>query len=170
MTGLASSLFFGGHLLAAAQIANAVLGLLCHPGQLRLVTGNLGGLGHAVEELLRWSPSITLGMPRLACTALDVGVRRVEPGQAATVAFGLANRDHTVFGEPHRLDLNRSPNRHLSFGRGHHHCLGAHLMRLELHIALETLLHGLPGLALAVDEHQLTWSASHTSGGCTDYH
>ncbi len=162
LTGLASSLFFDGHLLASAQITSAVLSLLCHPGQLRLLAGDPRVLAPAVEELLRWSPSITLGMPRMASAPVDIGSRRMTPGQTAAVAFGLANRDDAVFDDPHRLDLSRDPNNHLSFGRGIHHCLGAYLMRLELDTALGALLHRLPNLALAVGERQLAWSASHT--------
>ena len=162
LTGIASSLFFDGHLLASAQIANAVLSLLCHPDQLRLLIGNPSALLNATEELLRWNPSITLGMPRMASTSANIGDRCISPGQIATVAFGIVNRDRTIFAEPERLDVRRSPNRHLSFGAGIHHCLGAHLMRMELHTALVSLLASLPGLKLAVDEDQIEWSASHT--------
>lgn len=83
-------------------------------------------------------------MPRLASEALSIGGRRVEAGQRAAVAFGPANRDPVAFDRPHQLTVDRHPNPHLSFGRGIHHCLGAQLMRLELHAALEAILHGLP--------------------------
>lgn len=95
LTGIVSSLFFDGHILAAVQIANAVLGLLRRPEQRQLVTEHPGVRGHAGEELLRWSPLITLGMPRLARVALEVGGRRVAPGQVASVAF--ACRGHHQF-------------------------------------------------------------------------
>jgi cytochrome P450 len=162
LTGLASSLLFDGHILAAAQIALAALCLLRHRDQATLLAVTPSRLAHAIEETLRFSPSITLGMPRKARINIDLDGLRVPSGHAIAIAFGLTNRDPTVFHTPHRLDLTRAPNRHLSFGRGTHHCLGGHVMRLELRIALEVLIRYLPHLDLAVDNTQLGWTASHT--------
>lgn len=153
LTGLAASLFFDGHILASTQIANAMLCLLLHPDQLNQVRADPSLIPAAAEEVLRWSPSITLGMTRT--TSIPVG-------QAAGVAFGLTNRDPAIFDEPDRFIVTRQPNRHLSFGRGVHHCLGAHLMRTELHVALNTVLRELPDVRLAVAERTLSWSASLT--------
>lgn len=162
LTGLASSLFFDGPLLASAQIANAVLGLLIYPQQRQLLARNPAHLSDAVEELLRWCPSITLGPPRVAWKSFDAGDAVIKPGELATVAFGLVNRDGLQFTEPDRLDISRSPNYHLVFGRGIHHCLGAHVMRLELQVALSVLLLTLPDISLAEDETSLEWMASHS--------
>jgi len=149
--GLAASLFFDGHILASAQIAHAVLCLLLHPEQLRRIRIDPTLIPAAAEEVLRFSPAITLGMTR---TSTSVGVT------AASVAFGLANRDPTVFRHPEAFSIDRRPNPHLSFGRGVHHCLGAALMRQELHVAIEALLCALPRLRLAEPEHAIGWSAS----------
>lgn len=162
LTGLASSLLFDGHILAAAQIALTTLCLLRDRDQATVLTATPSRLAHAAEETLRFSPSITLGMPRKACTDIDLAGLHVRSSQTVTVAFGPVNRDPTAFDAPNRLDLTRTPNRHLSFGRGTHHCLGAHVMRLELQIALEVLLRQLPRLALTVDDKELGWTASHT--------
>lgn len=151
LTGLAASLFFDGHILAAAQIANAMLCLLLHPDQLRQVRGDPALIRLATEDVLRWSPSITLGMTRLARPPAD---------QAASVAFGVVNRDAAVFDRPERFTVTRQPNRHLSFGRGTHYCLGAHLMRIELLVVLHAVLNGLDRVQLAIAEHRLPWSAS----------
>jgi cytochrome P450 len=93
---------------------------------------------------------------------IDLDGLHVPCGHTVAVAVGLANRDPATFDTPHRLDLTRAPNRHLSFGRGTHHCLGAHVMRRQLQIALEILLRHLPHLDLAVGNTQLGWTASHT--------
>jgi cytochrome P450 PksS len=71
--------------------------------------------------------------------------------------IGSANRDARQFADPDRLDLRRTPNRHLAFGQGMHYCLGAPLARLETQIALRTLLAQLPALRLAVPPAQITW-------------
>jgi cytochrome P450 len=62
-----------------------------------------------------------------------------------------------VFPDPDRLDITRPPTAHLGLGHGAHHCLGAQLARMELQVALGSLLDSLPGLRLAVDEHELQW-------------
>lgn len=161
LRGLASSLLFDGHILTSSQIANTIAALLCYPAA-RPAAGPDGLLPAAREELLRWSPAITLGMPRRASEAVRLGDAIVPEGQTAVVAFGIVNRDPAVFDHPAFLDLGRHPNRHLAFGYGVHYCLGAHLARLQLDVAVSVLLSRLPGLRLAVDERDLTWSASRT--------
>jgi cytochrome P450 len=66
----------------------------------------------------------------------------------AALLIGAGNRDPKVFDDPDRLDLSRSPNPHLSFSTGIHHCLGAALARLEAEVAVPALLRALPGLEL----------------------
>ncbi len=159
LTGLSASLFFDGHVLAAAQLANALLCLVLVPSRLdRLREHTPALVGPVVEEALRCHPAITLSMVRTATTG---------PAVSAAAVIPLANRDPRVFADPDRFDPDRfevgpgrSPRRHLSFGRGPHHCPGAELTRLQLRIGLAALVHGLPGLRLAVDEATLTWSVS----------
>jgi cytochrome P450 len=70
-------------------------------------------------------------------------------------ALGSANRDGRQFDQPDTLQIERDPNRHLSFGQGVHFCLGASLARLEGQIAINTLLHRAPDLRLAVPRETL---------------
>ena len=63
-----------------------------------------------------------------------------------------ANRDPDQFDDPERFDITRTPNNHLGFGFGVHHCLGAPLARMEAQVALTALVNRAPHLALAVDE------------------
>jgi cytochrome P450 PksS len=59
--------------------------------------------------------------------------------------------------DPHRLDLQRKPNRHIAFGTGIHFCLGHQLARIEGRCALKSLFRRWPALALAVDQSEITW-------------
>jgi cytochrome P450 len=72
--------------------------------------------------------------------ACDLRGRPIEPGQKVVVWEGSANRDESQFTEPDSFRLGRDPNPHLTFGHGVHFCLGAHLARLELRVALEETL------------------------------
>ena len=72
--------------------------------------------------------------------------------------IGAADRDPAQFPEPDRLDIGRTDNRHIAFGWGIHFCLGAPLARVEGQIAINTLIHRLPALALATDRPEFRQS------------
>jgi cytochrome P450 len=93
----------------------------------------------AADEVIRWATAIHFHR-REATRAVDLGGQRLEAGDKVALYFASANFDESVFDEPYRFKLDRSPNEHVSFGRGGpHFCLGAHLARLEVKIVLEEL-------------------------------
>jgi cytochrome P450 len=92
----------------------------------------------AVEELLRWT-SAGVNIVRTVTRPSEIEGERVEPGERVVLWVPAVNRDPAVFPEPHRLDLQRTPNHHLTFGRGTHYCIGAPLARLELRALFEEL-------------------------------
>jgi cytochrome P450 len=103
----------------------------------------------AVEEILRWGCSL-LHFRRTATRDVELGGEVIRENDKVALWYISANRDETVFADPHRFDVGRSPNRHVSFGLGGpHFCLGAHLARLELRVFLQELLPFLPHLELA---------------------
>ena len=102
-----------------------------------------------MEELLRWVSPVTY-MRRTATKATTIGDTRIEEGDKVVMYYGSANRDESVFTDPYRLDLTRTPNDHQAFGGGGpHFCLGAHLARAEAHALLGELLTRLPDIAPA---------------------
>ena len=120
-------------------IGNGVRALLRHPDQLALLREQPELIPSAVEELLRYDAPVQLDA-RIARRDLELGGVAVKEGTLVTLAIGSANRDPERFNEPDRLDITRSGQANISFGRGIHHCLGAPLARLEGRIALEVLL------------------------------
>jgi cytochrome P450 len=94
---------------------------------------------------------------RFSLVDLEFGEREVPVGDMTLACLAAADFDPSRFTDPHLLDLSRDPNPHLSFGHGPHYCLGAPLAKLEARIALWTLFHRYPDLALAVPASQLRW-------------
>jgi cytochrome P450 len=106
----------------------------------------------AIEEVLRYEPPV-IQFRRTAIRDTELAGRPIREGDKVVVVFPSANRDETVFDDPDRFDLRRSPNDHLAFGYGTHFCLGAHLARLEsAHVLREVLakLHDLERIAPCV--------------------
>ncbi len=147
----------------ANQLANSVLALLVDArDQWQWLREDHSRIPVAVEELLRHVnlfATDTSGFPRIAAEDIEVGGVTIRKGDAVLLALASANRDENVFTDPDRLDLAREHNPHISFGHGLHYCLGKHLGRMELVIAIEGLLTRFPDLRLAVPESELPWHA-----------
>ncbi len=101
----------------------------------------------AAEELLRYVSPV-MQFRRTATQETTLGDQVIRAGDKVVVWFGAANRDPSVFDDPHQLDLVREPNPHLAFGVGPHFCLGAHLARLEMTAMLGELLQRSPSLSV----------------------
>lgn len=133
---------------AATGMANLLLFLSAYDsdcGCLKTLYGDRDLVPGAVEETLRWYPPFPAHTV-IARTALTVGTRRVEADDLVTGWITSANRDPRHFPSPNLFDIRRTPNPHLSFGRGIRFCLGAPLVRLELCTVLNAVLDRLPRL------------------------
>lgn len=147
-------LLVAGHETTTNLIGNGMLALLEHPDQLELLRARPELTTSAVEECLRYdSPANTNA--RCALEEVEVGGRQIRAGQLVICMLGAANRDPEAFADPDRLDITRNPNPHQSFGGGVHHCIGAHLARLEARIALRGLLDRYP--RIEVDRTRVQW-------------
>ncbi|GAA1953297.1 cytochrome P450 [Kitasatospora viridis] len=122
--------------------------LLGHPDQYRLLLRNPDLLDPAVEEMLRFWPPV-LDFRRTATQDVELGGQLIRAGEKVVVYHASANRDETVFPEPDRFDIGRTPNDHVSFGYGPHFCLGAQLARLQMRLMLRQTLFRLPELESA---------------------
>jgi cytochrome P450 len=158
LVGFGVTLLVAGHETTANQFGNFVYNLLNHPAQLDRLRADPGLLDSAVEELMRHTPlGASTGFPRIAAEDVELGGVLVRAGEAVFVDVVAANRDPRLFDDPEVLDLGREINPHLGFGHGVHHCLGAQLARMELRLALGTLLRRLPDIALAVPDPEVSW-------------
>ena len=141
-------LFFAGFETTTGLVVNGLMALLRHPDQLDRLRTEPGLVPDAVEELLRFDPPVQLSM-RYVRRPFTVGGRTIRANRVAVLLLGSANRDERRFQDPERLDIGRRPNPHLSFGGGHHYCLGAPLARLEGALVLERIVKSFRHMELA---------------------
>lgn len=145
-------LFVAGHETTVNLIGNGTLALLRNRDQLQVLRDDPSLDANAVDELLRYDSPVQFSR-RIVLQEHRVGDAVIAPGSFVMTCLGSANHDPAVFGaDADELDLRRAnPGRHLSFGSGVHHCLGASLARLEAQVALGTLVRRFPDLELATD-------------------
>ncbi len=151
-------LLIAGHETTVNLIGNGMLALLRHPDELARLRADPSLIGSAVEELLRFDSPVQL-TARIATERVEIGGQPIEAGQWILPLLGAANHDPAQFLDPEKLDLSRTPNNHVAFGRGIHFCLGAPLARLEGQIALGALVRRFANLTLAgepVRRNQIT--------------
>jgi pentalenic acid synthase len=109
----------------------------------------------AVEELLRFLSIADISGARVAKADIEVEGLTIRAGEGVLVDISINNRDGATFTDPDTLDVRRPARNHLAFGYGIHQCIGQHLARAELQIALTALFDRLPGLRLAVPAEKL---------------
>ena len=114
-----------------------------HPDHRHQLVEEPDVLPHAIEELLRWETPVP-GVVRVAMQDVEVGGCPISKGERVSPLLGAANTDPAEFPDPEVVDFNRSPNRHRAFGGGPHRCLGSHLARMELRVALREFHRRIP--------------------------
>ena len=151
-------LIVAGHDTTASFIGNAVVALLTNPEQLAELSADPDSLPDAVEELLRYDAPVPHSTFRYTVADVELGNVTIPTGAQVIISLAAANRDDEQYEDADLLDLDRPRARHLAFGYGIHHCLGAPLARLEGQLAMASLLGTFPKLRLAVPVEELHWS------------
>ena len=151
LVGSAWLLFEAGHETTANMLSLSVLALLSEEDRWQRLQGDPAAIDAAAEELLRYLSIVPTSFVRTALEPVELGDVVVEAGQTVAVSLAAGNRDPVKFLDPDALDLGRDARGHLAFGYGPHMCLGQHLARLELRIALTKLVERFPSLRLAAD-------------------
>ncbi|HET6773909.1 MAG TPA: cytochrome P450 [Acidimicrobiales bacterium] len=143
------TLYVAGHEPTMSLIGNGLLALLRQPDQLALLRARPDLLVNAVNELLRYDGPNQF-VRRIAVQPLALGDRTIAPGDVIYAGVGAANRDPARWPAPDRVQVDRpDASHHVQFGSGVHHCLGAHLARLQAEVALGALVFALDDMALA---------------------
>ncbi len=129
------------------SLGNMLFGLLSSTDQLDAVRADRSLLPQAIEEAVRWEPPL-LTITRVATRDTELAGVPIPAGSAVMPMLGAANRQDGRYPDPDRFDIFRSPRAHIGFGHGVHVCLGMHLARLEMRVALNLLFDRLPNLRL----------------------
>jgi len=136
-------------------MSGAMVAFSQFPDQWERLRADRSLLPSAVEEMLRFVTPV-MNFRRQATEDVEIGGQKVAEGDKVVFFHVSANRDETVFDEPDRFDVGRSPNPHMAFGGGGpHFCLGANLARMEIVVMFEHLLDRLPDLHVAGDVERL---------------
>lgn len=141
--GTMSQLTLGGVGTTGHVIASTLFHFARHPDQKQRFIEEPEIRPRAVEELCRIFAASPHDGRRLKRDA-EVGGVQMKEGEFVLLGYGAGSRDPAVCPEPRKIDFDRSPNRHLAFGAGVHRCIGSHLARLQVRVALEAFLERLP--------------------------
>ena len=128
-----------------------------NPDQRQRIVDDPSIIPAAVEEMLRWETPVT-GVVRIAVEDTEVAGCPIEKGQMVMALLGSANTDESEFPDAETVDFDREVNRHLTFGGGVHRCLGSHLARQELRIALREWHRRIPDYSVR-DGHTLVYTS-----------
>ncbi|ASU86451.1 cytochrome P450 [Nocardiopsis gilva YIM 90087] len=163
----AMGLLISGYETTANMISKMVALLLTHDGGAAwdALLADRGRIPAAVEETLRMDANSGFGLPRFVSEDTEVAGGAIPAGSTVVNNLAAANRDASVFPDPDRLDLDRTPNRHITFGVGAHSCVGQALARAELQISLDVLTDRMPHLRLAVPPERLERRTGLVVGG-----
>ena len=136
-------LLIAGNETTTKLIGTGLLLLDQHPDQRRQLVANPDLMVGAVEEMLRFQGVVHM-LPRMATRNVEMGDSVIRSGEIVLLLRGAANRDPDAFPDPNRFDITRTPNHHVGFGHGIHHCLGNMLARMEARMALTGFLSRFP--------------------------
>jgi cytochrome P450 len=147
LIGMCFLIFVGGLDTVTSAVGFQFMHLASNPQQQQFLRDNPDRIPDAVEEMLR-AYSI-VNMRRRVKKDVTVGGAPMKPGDYVLISTELANLDPDEFPDPTRVDFEREDKRHMAFSYGVHRCVGSHLARRELSIAIEEWLARLPPFRLA---------------------
>ncbi len=141
-------LFFLAGLDTVTASLDCMLSYLAqHPEQRERIVKDPSVIQHAIEEMLRWESPVQ-GVVRITTQDTEIRGCPIAGGTTVSVMLGSANTDERTWDNPDNIDFDRENNKHIAFGGGAHRCLGSHLARMELRVALEEWHKAIPEYSL----------------------
>lgn len=153
LINMSVNLLFAGHETTKSLIANATLALMNHDSQRLRLVEDPSMISIAIEESLRFDSPVQRGWRRVSRPQELYG-QHLRVDDVIFMMIGAANRDPRVFDDPDDFDITRQPNRHIAFGYGIHHCIGAPLARIEGPVAVGALFRQFPHMRVT---QSVTW-------------
>jgi cholest-4-en-3-one 26-monooxygenase len=147
-------LLIAGNETTRTVTTNGMISLLENPGELQALQSDLSLIDSAVEEILRFSPAVH-SFRRTATRDTAIRGIPVREDDKIILWYPSANRDESVFSEPDRFHIRRTPNDHVAFGYGEHYCLGANLARMELQEIFRGIADRIHGLEMTAEPRRL---------------
>ncbi|MBV6701778.1 cytochrome P450 [Kitasatospora aureofaciens] len=157
LSNIVAVLFVSGYEDFASFLGVAALNLLQRPEDFAALRARPETMPQYVEELLRCSVVLGNAIPRFVTQDTELGPASVKAGDLILLSLDAANFDPVAFADAEDFDPTRSPNPHLRFGHGRHHCPGAHLVRRHSDTAFRVLLAHIPTLRLAAPIAEIPW-------------
>jgi cytochrome P450 len=161
MKTMCALMLFGGHETTTGLLSSGLYLLSRAPDQFELLRADPEARATAaVEEMLRFEPSVKVLIRRVT-EDIELGGKTLRADDRVHLVLSAANRDPDCFPDPDTVDITRSPNRHVAFGKGVHACIGAQLARTEARITFTRLFERLPNLR--VPDQDVSWETSTAS-------
>jgi hypothetical protein len=151
MVNMVRQVLIGAFDTTSLTIAAGAWWLAQHPEDAQRLRDEPSLMNSATEEMVRFASASTY-LRRTVTQDANLGGTPLRQGDKVLLCFGAANRDPSVFADPDRLRLDRSPINHLGFGLGLHRCVGSHLAKLQLQVAITELLTRYPQFSLEPDD------------------
>jgi cytochrome P450 len=167
IVGLAFGVLLGGR--EVSSITVGLRALFQHPAELAALRADPGRLPLIVEEILRYTSVSPMFLVQTAMQDVELGPVTLRAGDTVMAVPWAANRDPAVFSAPGMFDADRDANPHLAFGYGPHFCLGAAQGRLEVEVAIGSLVRRFPRLAPAIPLADLPWRNERFNCGIAEF-
>jgi cytochrome P450 len=157
VVSLARLFLTAGHESTTSTLGLGLAALLYHPEQLDKLRRDPTLIKSAVEEILRYTDVTHSGRLRTAKEDIEFGGVTIRAGDAIIMHQPTADREDSIFENPHQFDITRNPTQHLAFGTGIHNCIGQPLARMELQLGIGTLIERLPELRPTLPLNELSF-------------